>query len=142
MVLDHFGKKLELEITKNNEGERKRRSLLVYGTSNMGEKKQELIMKRRTQVDKAKARNTGRSFKEKLFLHPEEGFLSVWDVTMLAIIGYSCFTSAYYLGYKMTTNYYLLRVEDVTYCFFALDICFNFVRIGKDKDGAEIRSHS
>ena len=40
-VLDHFGKKLQFTIDKNNEGERQRRSLLVYGTVNMRDKKGE-----------------------------------------------------------------------------------------------------
>jgi hypothetical protein len=75
-------------------------------------------------------------------LHPEENFLSVWDVFMLGIIGYSCFTSAFFLGYHMTKDYVLLRIEDATYICFALDIVFNFFRIYKDRDGTEVRSHS
>lgn len=65
---------------------------------------------------------------EKMFLHPDGRFLSVFDVFMLGIIGYSCFTSAYYICFNMTTDPYLLRIEDVTYILFGLDIIFNFFR--------------
>lgn len=74
-------------------------------------------------------------------LHSEDSFLGTWDVFMLGIIGYSCFTSAYYLTFKMTVDFYLLRIEDVTYVIFGLDIFFNFFRIYKDKNGVEMRSH-
>lgn len=77
-----------------------------------------------------------KSFKEKLFLDSEESFLGTWDVFMLGIIGYSCFTSAYYLAFAMTKDFYLLRIEDATYAIFGLDIFFNFFRIYIDKNGA------
>ena len=61
---------------------------------------------------------------------------------MLFVIGYSCFTSAYYLAFAMTKDYYLLRIEDVTYILFGLDIFFNFFRLHQDgEDGEWIRSH-
>jgi len=77
-----------------------------------------------------------------LFLHPEDQFLSIFDVFMLFIIGYSCFTSAYYLTFHMTTDYYLLRIEDVTYICFGLDILLNFFRVFKNSEGVWVYSHS
>ena len=53
-VLDHFGKKLQFTIDKNNEGERQRRSLLVYGTVNMRDKKGEQAFMKQLSKDKQK----------------------------------------------------------------------------------------
>jgi len=84
---------------KTSEVERQRRSMLVYGTSNMADKSAELEFKNQAKIDKVQREVLGRSCTDKLFLNPEDTFLSIWDVFMLGVIGYSCFTSAYYLAY-------------------------------------------
>ena len=106
--------------------------MLIYGNINMQEKKAEQEARKKAKVKKLALKEKQKTFKERLFLHPEGRFLSVWDVFMLIIIGYSCFTSAYYIGFHMTENYYLLRIEDVTYVLFGLDILFNFFRMYQD----------
>jgi hypothetical protein len=60
---------------------------------------------------------------------------------MLFVIGYSCFTSAYFLTFKMTTDYWLLRIEDATYCLFGLDLFFNFFRLYQNGDDEWVRNH-
>ena len=78
---------------------------------------------------------------DKMYLHPEDQFLSIFDIVMLIIIGYSCFTSAYYLTFHMTTSPALLYVEDITYICFGIDITLNFFRVFQDKEGVWIYDH-
>jgi hypothetical protein len=61
---------------------------------------------------------------------------------MLVIIAYSCFTTAYYFAFRMTTDPVLLYIEYITYICFGFDIIFNFFRIIVTKDGDEIRDHT
>ena len=88
---------------KTSEAERQRRSMLIFGTTNMGDKQREHDTKVKGKKERIKLEIQNRTCTGKLFLHPEEQFLSIWDVAMLFVIGYSCFTSAYYLAFKMTS---------------------------------------
>lgn len=61
---------------------------------------------------------------------------------MLIVVAYSCFLSAYYASFQMTTNKYLLAIEWITTVSFALDIIFNCMRIYIGPDGRPVRQHS
>ena len=56
---------------------------------------------------------------------------------MLAVIVYSCFTSAYFTAFDFPTdNYTLFTVEHFVFASFTLDILLNFVRIQYAVDGS------
>ena len=61
---------------------------------------------------------------------------------MLAVIVYSCFTSAYYTAFEFPYQTpALVNIEHFIFACFTADILLNFVRIQNDKDGTQIRSH-
>ena len=71
------------------------------------------------------------SFKDQLFLKPEGRILNTFDTYMLFIIGYSCFTSAYYVAFSAPTkdDRVLMWLEHLVFASYTLDIIFNFVRL-------------
>jgi hypothetical protein len=125
-----------------------RRSMLIYGTTDMNKKLYEITRKRNTEIrrrlhnqneeqlqqeKKEEERKPKKTFKEKLFIQPKP-FLPFWDGAMLVIIAYSCFSSAYYAAIEFKfCKEFVFWTENVCTMFFITDILFNFVRVPEEK---------
>lgn len=48
---------------------------------------------------------------------------------MLLVIGYSCFTSAYYVAFTSPKTGFLITLEHIVFVSYTLDIIFNFMRL-------------
>jgi hypothetical protein len=55
--------------------------------------------------------------------------VEVFDTSLLVVITYSCFTSAFYCAFKFPTNRVLLVFEDIVFVSFSLEIILKCVRL-------------
>lgn len=60
---------------------------------------------------------------------------------MLLVIGYSCFTSAYYVAFSFPSEPLLLYLEHCVLVFFSTEIIFKCMSVSPDADQSE-RKHS
>jgi heme/copper-type cytochrome/quinol oxidase subunit 4 len=67
--------------------------------------------------------------------------LTIWDTASIFVVTYTCIMSMFYSTFGMTENPSLLIIEWVVIGFFTVDIFLNFMRVRKDKEGKDIRSH-
>jgi len=55
--------------------------------------------------------------------------VNIFDTYMLLVIGYSCFTSAYYVAFSSPTDGILITLEHIVFVSYTIDIIFNFMRL-------------
>ena len=55
--------------------------------------------------------------------------INLFDTYMLLVIGYSCFTSAYYVAFSFPNTELLLNLEHIVFGSYTLDIILNFMRL-------------
>ena len=70
---------LQQQIKKQNEKERKRRSMLIFGNDNMGLKIEQTENMKRFRQEKDISNQQSKKFIDYLFLESEGRFLSIWD---------------------------------------------------------------
>ena len=66
-------------------------------------------------------------FQESLIINPSSGRKSIWDLTVIVIVFYSCFTSFFWSSFYpdgFQRYYYLEYIVEV---FFGIDMLVNFV---------------
>ena len=72
--------------------------------------------------------------KESLVISHESKWKSYFDVVILFMVGYSCFTSIYYLAFSMPTSSTYFVWYYTVECFFYSDLILNFFQEFKDPD--------
>lgn len=78
------------------------------------------------EVEIVKPRGKKKSFREYLIISADSKWKSFFDIWILFLVGYSCFTSMYYVAFSTPTDFYhILWDKFVEYNFYA-DVVLNF----------------
>lgn len=86
------------------------------------------------------SKKTGTKCKDWFFINPKGNFIKAYDAYMLLVIGYSCFSSAYYCAFDFPTEEGLIILEHFVFASFTLEIIFNCCRLPPNADESE-RNH-
>ena len=138
------------------ERDKRRKSLLIYGTEDM-KKKMYLFAQRQDrqknaevdssddEKDKSNIANNARqkkSCKERMKLSSRNQFLNFWDGFMLVVITYSCFTSMYFAAISFNIcDDTIFWVENMITVFFIVDIILKFIRLRDENEDPQKVTH-
>lgn len=64
--------------------------------------------------------------KDYLIMSENNKWKAAFDVAVLLLVGYSCFTTMYYVAFAQPTNPYQKAVDTGVEVFFATDLVLNF----------------
>jgi len=89
-----------------------------------------------------KRKQMRKSWKERFFLSSDSNFLQSWDAFVTFIAFYSCLSSMWFIALGQPCEYPIFNVmEWLTVLIFLFDICFNFMRLRRKRDGEVPRDH-
>ena len=138
------------------EKEKKRRSMLIYGTVDMKTKlferdNTESKKKRKGQrvaddkndlrdKDEDQKNKEKKSWKEYFFINPKDRIITYFDSLMLIVIAYSCFMSMYFAAFEFPIeNDTIFLLENICTIFFVLEIITQFMRIPENNENHEVK---
>lgn len=75
--------------------------------------------------------------KEKLIISWDSGWKSYFDIAILLLVGYSCFSTLLYVAYGTPTNELHKAFDDFVEYMFYTDFLFNFLQEYRDPDTLE-----
>lgn len=67
--------------------------------------------------------------KDYFFIDPKGKFMRTYDAYMLLVIGFSCFSSAYYCAFDFPTEEGLIILEHFVFASFTFEIIFMCMRL-------------
>ena len=118
--------------------------MLIFGTPDMSEKIESVNLQKIQQVQAIAEEKASKSCSEYFFIDTESLKYQTFDVCLIVVIIYSCFTSAYWAAFDTQTEgkgIVIDIIEWIVTIFFALDIAWNFMIPIKTDDGIIVRKH-
>lgn len=114
----------------DREFEKLRRARLIYGDNDMGriKKKQHEVAMSLLQSSQADSEENGkRSFWDSLIISKNSKRKSLFDIIMLLLVAYSCFTTMFYVTFGSPDNQKQIYFDYAVNVFFAIDLFLNFL---------------
>jgi hypothetical protein len=74
------------------------------------------------------------SWQDKIIIGSDSAWKSYFDVFILVMVGYSCFTTLFYVAFQSPNNRLHLVWDQAVEIFFYTDFCFNFLQEYIDQD--------
>jgi len=85
--------------------------------------------------DEAKpAGNSKKNCKDMLIISSDNRYKSFFDVWVLMLVGYSCFSSMYYVAFSKPTNAFHIIFDDIVEVHFWTDLVLSFLCEFKDPE--------
>ena len=149
------------DLRQQKENEKRRKSLLIYGTEDMKTKKYE--KKNQENLEQKKKKRGGpkiadndhteksdeqkegkKSFKEYFFINPKDKMITYFDSLMLIVIAYSCFMSMYFAAFEFPIeNNTIFALENICTFFFVVEIITQFMRVEEKNNSQDVKiTHS
>ena len=74
------------------------------------------------------------SWQDKIIISSDSAWKSYFDVIILFLVGYSCFTTLFYVAFQQPVNRLHLAWDQAVEIFFYTDFFFNFLQEYVDQD--------
>jgi hypothetical protein len=125
-------KKEQIEVKKNLQS--------VVDKTDRREKTLKNDDKPKEQKDREKLTKTNTKFKDNFLFEPKHSLMKFYDTYMLLVIGFSCFSSAYYCAFEFPTEKTLINLEHCVFASFTLEIIFMCMKLPPNADESD-RNH-
>ena len=107
-----------------------RTSTKIFDTMSMQNRKNNVGLSMDNEEKASKTKSL--TCKDKLIISENNKWKATFDVFMLLWVGYSCFTSVYYVTFSSPTNIFQVSIDNAVEVFFGLDLIVNFFQEYKD----------